>query len=90
MGRYIIVSGLLWYKPVVLVNIYAPNWDDEKFIEKIISSIPDLESHQLIFRGDLNCVINPIMDRSNPKSANISKMARLLLDFMDRTGCIDP
>ncbi len=31
-GRYIIVSGLLFNTPVVLANIYAPNFDDHNFL----------------------------------------------------------
>lgn len=37
-GRYIIISGSLFHTPVILVNVYAPNWDDENFIKKMISS----------------------------------------------------
>lgn len=89
-GRYVIVPGLLYNKPVVLVNIYAPNWDDDKFIGKIISLIPDLNSQQLIFGGDLNCVMNPALDRSSSKPTNLSKKAKLLLHFMDQIGGVDP
>ena len=28
MGQYIIVMGWLYGFPVILANIYAPNWDD--------------------------------------------------------------
>lgn len=37
-GHFIVVSGLLFLKPVVLVNVYAPNWDDDKFIGNTVSS----------------------------------------------------
>lgn len=84
------VSGLLYHKPVVLVNIYAQNWDDDKFMGKIMSLIPDLNSQQLIFGRDLNCVMNPALDRSNPKSTNLSKKAKLLSVFMDQIGGVDP
>ncbi len=89
-------DALLWYlhsfsvKPVVLVNIYAPNWDDNRFIDRIISLIPNLNSQQLIFGGDLNCVINQLSDHSNPKSTTPSKMAKSLSLFMDQIGSVDP
>jgi exonuclease III len=89
-GRYIIVSGSLFHTPVILVNVYAPNWDDEDFIKKIISNIPSQNSCHLIFGGDLNCLINPNLDRSNPASIPPLKMARALSAFMDQVGCIDP
>ncbi len=84
------VSGLLYHKPVVLVNIYAPNWDDDKFMGKITSLIPDLNSQQLIFGGDLNWVMNPALDRSSSKSTNLSKKVKLLSVFMDQIGSVDP
>lgn len=89
-GRFVIVPGLLYHKPVILVNIHAPNWDDDTFIGKIISLIPDLNSQQLIFGRDLNCVMNPALDRSSSKLTNLSKKAKLLSHFMDQMGCIDP
>lgn len=39
-GRYVIVAGILCQYPVVLVNVYDPNHDDEEFKKKLISSIP--------------------------------------------------
>lgn len=60
------VSGLLYHKPVILI-IYAPDWDDDKFMGKFILLLPDLNSQQLMFGGDLNCVINAVLDRSNSK-----------------------
>lgn len=31
-GRYVIAVGTLYQKPVILVPVYAPNWDDHKFL----------------------------------------------------------
>ena len=68
-GRYIIISGILFQTPVLLVNVYAPNWDDIVFMNRLLASLPDLNTHKLIFGGDLNLTINPILDRSNPKNS---------------------
>lgn len=54
-GRYVIITGSLFHIPVLLVNVYAPN--------KLLASLPNLNPHQLIFGGDLNCVIDPDLDR---------------------------
>lgn len=63
-GRYIIVQEKLYGIPVVLVNIYAPNWDNMQFFTALFSSLPDLNSHKLILGGNLNCVLNAKLDRS--------------------------
>ncbi len=41
-GRYVIVTGNLLNKPVILANIYAPNWDDETFIKSFFQPCPML------------------------------------------------
>lgn len=89
-GRYIIVSGSLYQIPVVLVCVYAPNWDDVDFMKKLISSLPDLHTHKLIFGGDINCVMDPSLDRSSSRVVMPSKMSQALATFMDQCGCVDP
>ena len=89
-GRYIIVTGILYQTPVLLVNVYAPNWDDVNFMDTLFSSLPNLNTHRLIFGGDLNCVLNPALDRSSPKSLTLSKTSTSISTFMNENGCVDP
>lgn len=74
-GHYVIVSGSLFQVPVVLVNVYAPNCDDVQFANSLLSLIPKLNTHHLLFAGDFNCVFNLQLDRSNT-SSNVSDMAK--------------
>ncbi len=89
-GRYIIVSGHLFSTPVVLVSVYAPDWDDVNFVKKIFSLLPDLNTYHLIFGGDLNCVMDTTMDRSNPKTVPLLKMSQIFAGYMTQIGCVDP
>ena len=66
-GRFVIICGSLFQTKVLLVNVYAPNWDDTDFVNKLLSSLPNLHTHKLILGGDLNCAVNPALDRSCPK-----------------------
>lgn len=36
-GRFIIVVGQLYGFPLILANVYAPNWDDPDFFSKVFS-----------------------------------------------------
>lgn len=65
-GRYLIVLGTLFHVPILLVNIYAPNFDNPHFMNKLFECLPSLNNNLLIIGGDMNCVINPNLDRSNP------------------------
>jgi len=63
-GRYIIVSGILYQTPVLLVSVYAPNWDSPDFMTTLFSHLPSLDTHHLLLGGDFNCVVDPSLDRS--------------------------
>lgn len=89
-GRFVIVSGILFQTPVVLVNVYAPNWDNPTFMSMLFSKIPNLDTHHLIFGGDLNCVIDNNLDKSVTKSSSLSAMSRSLISLTNQIGCIDP
>ena len=89
-GRYVIVSGQLFHVPVLLVNLYAPNWDDAGFVQRLVCQLPDLNDHNLILGGDFNCVMDPSLDRSNPKVHTLSKMASQFSEFFGHAACVDP
>lgn len=89
-GRYLIVTGTLFQVPILLINIYAPNFDDPHFMNKLFECLPSLNNNLLIIGGDINCVIDPNLDRSNPRTLTPSLMSRSLSDFMSKNGCIDP
>lgn len=89
-GRYIIVAGTLMQKKVLMVNIYAPNFDDVDFANRLLSNIPNLNTHLLILGGDLNCVFDPILDRSNPRNLTQSATCKTFSDFMTQNGLVDP
>ncbi len=80
-GRYIIVSGTLCNKNLILANFYAPNFDDVSFFKHALSLLPDLNSHSLILGGDFNCCLDPVLDRSSSKPRVPSKILYLPKKF---------
>lgn len=89
-GRYIIITGKLYNHLMTLVNIYAPNMDDEQFITSLITKLPDMDTHQLIIGGDFNFVLNTDLDRSSRNPTNLSKSAKTIQKFMEKYKIIDP
>ncbi len=89
-GWFIIVTSFLYQIPVVLISVYAPNWDGVAFMKKLIPLIPDLRTDKLIFGGDINCVMDPCLDRSSSKTATQSKMSQTFAAFMAQCGSVDP
>lgn len=76
-GRYIIVVGRLNNTPVILANVYAPNWDIT-FFTSFFSCLPNIETHHLILGGDMNCVLSPTLDRSSPTTTTPSEAAQAM------------
>lgn len=88
-GCFIIVQGYLFKVPVVLACVYAPNWDNAKIFSDFFSLLPQLNSHQLVLEGDLNCVLDPNVDRSRDTPAIKSKSAETINAFLQTYGVVD-
>lgn len=63
-GRFVVVTGKLLNKSVILASIYARNWDHEAFIKLFFTALPKVNSHFLIIGRDFNTVLSPELDRS--------------------------
>ena len=90
-GRYIIVSGMLFGTPIILANVYGPNWDNPQFFSRLIAKLPDNNSIHLVLGGDFNCVLDPVLDRSRAGTRiNVSKSGEVLLSFLNNYRLQDP
>lgn len=89
-GRYVIALGKLQNSPVVLASIYAPTWDDDKFISKFFSNIPNLADHHIVIGGDFKQVQDTDLDRSSTKQSTLSKSADVLKFHANQLGLADP
>lgn len=89
-GRFVIVSGKLCNTPVVLASVYAPNWDDEQFISKFFTSIPNIEAYHIIIGGDFNFVQDADLDRSSSRPYSLSNSAKQLVSTAAKLGFSDP
>lgn len=87
-GRFVVVTGKLCNVPVVLVSIYAPNWDNDEF--KFFSSLPNVDDHHIIIGGDFNLVQDISLDRSSSKQSILSKSANVVLNYASQLGLSDP
>lgn len=89
-GRFVIVTGKISNFPVILANVYAPNWDNDNFFRHLFSVLPDTSSQHLILGGDFNCWINPKLDRSSVRHNTPSKSAKVIQSFMEEFKVSDP
>ena len=89
-GRFLIVTGELYSSPVTLLNIYGPNFDSPGFYSKILSRLPvSAPQSNLIIGGDLNCVLDPYLDKSSQQKLKKTKTAELITSFMNNSKLVD-
>lgn len=89
-GRFVVVTGKIYNTPLILANIYGPNWDDHHFFRTFFSKLTDIATHSLILGGDWNCWISPTLDRSSTKTLSLSKSAQLIKSIMEEFNLSDP
>lgn len=88
-GRFLIVAGTLNSVPTTLVNIYAPNFDNPDFFQKVFNMIPDISNTNVIIGGDFNCVLDPLLDKQSSKSLQKSNSCIRLNTLADNLNVVD-
>ena len=87
-GRFLHVDCEINRNRISLVNIYGPNYDDPVFFNSLIMKLATIEGHCIV-GGDFNLVLDPLLDRSSPKTSSLSKAATALKQGMKEIGITD-
>lgn len=69
-GRQILIKGMLYGQELTLLNIYAPNEDNPKFMMDIISLFNQYNTDFGIVAGDFNCHMDSNLDKSSTTLSN--------------------
>lgn len=77
-GRFLLVGWEINRNKISLVN----NYDDPLFFNNLIMKLVTVEG-QCVVGGDFNLVLNPLLDRSSPKTSSLSKAATALKQSME-------
>lgn len=86
-GRYVLVHCQIYSESWTLMNLYAPNTDDDKFIRDNFLRLAD--SHENILVGRyFNCCLDPVLDRSGGKDKR-TKAAKAVLGSMGELNLMD-
>lgn len=88
-GRFLIVAGVLNSMPITFVNIYAPNFDDPSFFQKVCNAIPNISDTNLIIGGDFNCTLDPLLDKQYSKSLQKSNSSAYLNMMINNLNLVD-
>ena len=88
-GGFVIVAGRLFTSLVILVNVYAPNYDDYNFFNNLLSAIPGDNNYKLIIGGDFISLLSTLLERSSNKVQSLTKSAEVIKDFIAHGGVSD-
>ncbi len=84
-GRYIIVDGLLYNEPIVIVIVYGPNIKTASFFNHLNTIIPQYAGKPIIMAGDFKAVSNPKLDRC---AKPLHQLLMLLLIYAKMSECL--
>lgn len=63
---------------LTLINIYAPNIDDTELFTTLCTRLYDLQPSTILWDGDFNILLDPIVDRSVVSSSQNRQSAKVL------------
>lgn len=88
-GRYIITRCHNRETNFLIVNSYGPNYDDPQFYLSIAALIKGFGTLPILWGGDLNCVLDPALDRSKGAPRAPSAAAKIILDVALQLHMVD-
>ena len=93
-GRYIILKACIQDKDYVLINLYAPNKNEDQvnFFNNLLSMLQNenLDSEDnIILGGDLNCPLDPLLDKKGGASTKRKSVISFVEDFKSKLDLVD-
>lgn len=88
-GRMLIIRAEVQGKTLILANTYAPNADVPSFYATLECRLSDMGSHPIIWAGDMNMVMDAVLDRSAPSKSKPPKSLLTLKKLCTVLGLVD-
>uniref|UniRef100_A0A803JZJ7 exodeoxyribonuclease III n=1 Tax=Xenopus tropicalis TaxID=8364 RepID=A0A803JZJ7_XENTR len=88
-GRFVFLKGQIAELKVTIANVYAPNEAQLSFMHKTLSKLEMFKEGLLVLGGDLNVMLNPILDSSSKKSPISYKGLKILKQKLAAARLID-
>lgn len=88
-GRFLVVQGIFLGENINLVNVYGPNDDNPSFFENLFLLLATLTG-KIVLAGDLNCTLDPKLDRSSGIDTSHSQTRKKIQQYMRDLNLCDP
>ena len=87
-GRFLLLYTTIRERKVVLANVYAPNNDSPEFFREIHREIDKYAPDLVLYGGDLNTALDPLVDRQGTVNNN-KESSEVLNQYMSARELID-
>ena len=84
-----IVIDIQLYINLKLINIYGPNKDDSDFFNAVKDNLDENEQDYVLWCGDFNMTLNPVLDSYNYANINNPKVRNVTLNIIKEHSLID-
>jgi exonuclease III len=91
-GRYVLIDGKFDEQDMSLLNYYGPTQDKVKEQLDYIDTLTPMiitRAHKLVWAGDLNVYLSPLLDRYNPITDNPSEVVNRIHMLLEEVNMCD-
>ena len=88
-GNMIILDFQMSDVKLKLINIYGPNIDDSSFYDSISTLLSKNEEEYIIWCGDFNMTLNPVLDSYNYLNLNNPRSRKTVMSIMVENDLVD-
>ena len=88
-GRYVIIDFKISDVIYTIANIYGPNKDSPDFYKKVDGELDNFHCVNIIYGGDLNCVLNLSLDKKGGRSHTNFKSQKEIFNLMAKRDLVD-
>lgn len=87
-GRYLLIEVEINQCPILICNVYAPNVDSPNFFAEVAQQIQAFDNTNIIWGGDFNFAMDPMLDRKS-SHVNNDKARDYFLGLAEELQLVD-
>ena len=88
-GRFVIIDIKICNIVYTIINIYGPNKDNPTFFKSVDTELDNFQCDNIIYGGDLNCVLNLSLDKKGGRKYTNIKSQNEIRNFMVKRDLVD-
>ena len=91
-GRYVLLDGKFDGQEISLLNFYGPTQEKLKEQSEYIDILTPMiltRAHKLIWAGDMNVYLDPLLDRHNPNTDKPTETVKRILLLLEEVNMCD-